>query len=304
MCKYCILIFFIFLAIFSFGQTPTVNQLKTTLEEVGSSINKGYTSKSWKKEGEAWIESIGKIDDVSIFAEQVEKLIGYLGSKAFTNKPTSSASANSIKEATERFLSVLKLIKAEAVSIDLTSSIASLEKGLASIIAKEEAELKAKEALKKMEPFISDFKNEFAKLFEDSKKGEFAASRSGSIQKKGNEAYYQTSLKFGESQVVIEIGEEENHRAVAQFNCSSDKKMALQFCKLLEPFLTQEVPETYKMSRDYSSEYSGSVYAYVWEHESEKFIEIAKRPTVSVGVLKSNGEYTVFVKIIEPVFKR
>jgi len=288
MCRYCILIFFVFLALFSFGQTQSVEDLKGHVASIGNSINKGFAEKSWKKEGDAWKAEMEASSDVAEVSGSLVSLNLYISKKGKKSEVSLSES-NTLEELTRNLYSLCENLKKEAVGANLADISAALKKAVDQYDA-DKAKAEAAEAAKaKMKPFVDAFGGHFSKLFEDSKKERFKNS---------------AGLECDGKKVSLIVGEEDTHRAEIKFDCGSDKDVAKNLCLQLEAVVDSKVPSSYKMSRDFSQEFSASIYAKVWEFQAEKFADMAKQPTIAIGVSNKADSYTVIIRIIEPVFRR
>ena len=151
---------------------------------------------------------------------------------------------------------------------------------------------------------VPDFNNQFDQIFEDAKSIGFLKTKKGEIKSLGKSKFYSTNNKVNGIAPQIILDEENNLRFCVRFSCRENVNLAKELCSLLENIIKHKVPKTYQRARDFSPEYAKSIYAFIWEFESEKFIEIAKKPSVSVGVLKESSNFLVEVRIMEPVFKR
>ena len=280
------------------GQTG-LTEVKSLAKEVGEGINKGFYEKSWKKSRDTWLTNLAISNDEKSFYDLISNLANNISSKAYKNKPVLQTEV-SLSVACKNLIAICENAKSDAFMIELEQMVNKLKTALKTI----EENVLLDSLRDKMKPFLKDIDQNFTALLEDSKKDGFDATRKGAVKKEGKLSYFETNLTIGEVQAIVAIGPEENQRFRVIFNCYGMKKAALELCEALEQILNAGVPDTYKKSRDFSPEYAGSVYANVWEHVSEKFVEIAKKPTVSVGVIKENGNFLVDVKIMEPVFKR
>ena len=280
------------------GQT-VLTEMKSLAKEVGEGINKGFYEKSWKKSKDTWMTNLANSSDEKSFHDLISNLANNISAKAYKNKPLLQTEV-SLSVACKNLIAICENAKSDAFKLELEQMVSKLKEALRTI--EENALLNS--LRDKMKPFLKDIKENFESLLEDSKKDGFDATRKGEVKTEGKLSYFETNLTIGGVQAVVAIGPEKNQRFRVVFNCYGMKKAALELCEALEGILNAGVPDTYKKSRDFSPEYAGSIYANVWEHVSEKFIEIAKKPTVSVGVIKENGNFLVDVKIMEPVFKR
>jgi hypothetical protein len=288
MCRYCILIFFVFLALFSFGQTQNVEDLKGKVSSIGNSINKGFTEKAWKKEQESWKAQIESASDITGVSASLISLNGFFNQKAKKSEISLSES-KSIEELTRNLFALSSSLKKEAIGANLTDITTVLKKSIDQYDADKAKAVEAAEAKAQMKPFVDAFSGHFVKLFVDSKKARFKNS---------------AGLECDGKKVSLLIGEEDTYRAEIKFDCGSDQAVAKDLCLELQKVVDQKVPSSYKMSRDFSQEFSASIYAKVWEFQAEKFADMAKQPTVGIGVSNEADKYTVIIRIIEPVFRR
>lgn len=263
-------------------------ELKGHVILLAHSINKGYTQKAWKKEGEAWNKTAESASDYASVAASLKSLEGFLSDKAFSKRPKLSG-GTSPKEVTSDMLAFISATKPGVFSTDVKEIKEKLKNDLAAIKVKEDRKKAAEEAKAMMQPFVDGVKAELPGLFEDAKKNRFANSG---------------TVKFSDVPVKIVTKTEdgaEMYLAQSEFNCGSEVDMAKQLCKSLEPVINQSLPDTYTKRRDFSAGFKHNIYAHVWEHQSEKFYEMATKPTVSVGVKKDGADHIVVVWVMEPI---
>lgn len=284
---------------FSVPAQKVMGEVAALAKELGEGINKGFYEKSWKKTKDGWLELISESKNEEELYELVDKLAGNISSKAYKEQPALLSQA-SLSSACNNLLKICENAKKEAFNVELQE----ITDKLRAVLKRVEDAALLDSLRKKMKPFLNELKQNFSTIFDDSKKGGFDATKKGELKSEGKIRYFETDVTIGGVRAVVAIGPEENQRFQLSFNCFSAQDAALELCKSIEPLLNAAVPETYKKSKDFSPEFAGSIYAYVWEHVSEKFVEIAKKPTISVGVIQENGNFLVNVKIMEPVFKR
>jgi hypothetical protein len=288
----CFLCLFLVFGFISLNGQAVLTEVKSIAKDLGENLGKGFYQKSWKKNKDTWLTNLANASDEKTVHAMVTTLADNISEKAYNNTPLLQSEASLIV-ACKNLISICENAKPEFQCKGYLEKLNNALQG-----AKENS------LRNKMKPFLKDIEENFAALIEDSRKDGFEATRKGNVKKEGKLSYFETNVTIGGIQAVVAIGPEENQRFRVIFNCYGMKQAALDLCKSLEPILNIGVPNTYKKSRDFSPEYAGSIYANVWEYVSEEFIEIAKKPTVSVGVLKENGNFLVDIKIMEPVFKR
>lgn len=288
----CFLCLFLVFGFISLNGQAVLIEVKSIAKDLGENLGKGFYQKSWKKNKDTWLTNLANASDEKTVHAMVTTLADNISEKAYNNTPLLQSEASLIV-ACRNLISICENAKPEFQCKGYLEKLNNALQG-----AKENS------LRNKMKPFLKDIEQNFAALIEDSRKDGFEATRKGNVKKEGKLSYFETNVTIGGVQAVVAIGPEENQRFRVIFNCYGMKQAALDLCKSLEPILNIGVPNTYKKSRDFSPEYAGSIYANVWEYVSEEFIEIAKKPTVSVGVLKENGNFLVDIKIMEPVFKR
>jgi len=271
-------------------------EVKSIAKDLGENLGKGFYQKSWKKNKDTWLTNLANASDEKTVHAMITTLADNISERAYNKTPLLQPEA-SLVVACKNLISICENAKPEFQCKGYLEKLNNALQG-----AEENALLIS--LRNKMKPFLKDIGKNFAALLEDARKDGFEATRKGNVKKEGKLSYFETNVTIGGMQAIVAIGPEENQRFRVIFNCYGVKQAALELCGALEPILNTGVPDTYKKSRDFSPEYAGSIYANIWEHVSEKFVEIAKKPTISVGVIQENGNFLVDVKIMEPVFKR
>ena len=277
------------------GQSAT-ESLRDAIKEIGESLEKGYYEKSWKKEKPQWISDLASAQDAMQLNDFVLRLDQSITDKGYQSRPTLVKKVHTFAVASENVLLICNQLLPEAIEGDLKQISLNVEQ-----ICNELNLLILKSEIQK---FCQDFSSQFDKIFEDAKSIGFLKTKKGEIQSLGKSKFYSTNSKINGIAPQIILDEENNLRFCVKFSCRENVNLAKELCSLLENIIERKVPKTYQRARDFSPEYANSIYAFIWEFESEKFIEIAKKPTVSVGVLKESSNFLVEVRIMEPVFKR
>ncbi len=263
-------------------------EVKTFMEELSSSAHKGIMNKNWKQESEKHIKAIENASDAASLGLAWNAFVAQMSDKPFKKRPELPAEYKSDKDLYMSLNAFWSGLKPDQIDGDYEDMETALKSAM-QYYEKKEAEEKAQlETLAKMQPFIEGYMANLPKLLEDAKKPRFANSG---------------DVKFGDTEVKILVGEEDTRRAEAVFDCG-DAESAKTLSSQLEKITSAAVPSTYEMSRDFSPEFAGSIYAKVWEHIGEKFADTAKQPTVTIGAKKIGSGYQVIVRVIEPVFRR
>ncbi|MDC3337098.1 hypothetical protein OAW23_04450 [Flavobacteriales bacterium] len=277
------------------GQTAT-ESLRNAIKEIGESLEKGFYEKSWKKEKPQWLSDLASAQDAMQLNDIVLRLDQSIADKGYQSRPTLIKKVQTFVGTSENVFLICNQLVPESIAGDLKQISLHVEQicnELNLVILKSE-----------IQKFSQDFNNQFDQIFEDAKSIGFLKTKKGEIKSLGKSKFYSTNSKINGIAPQIILDEENNLRFCVRFSCRENVNLAKELCSLLENIIKHKVPKTYQRARDFSPEYAKSIYAFIWEFESEKFIEIAKKPTVSVGVLKESSNFLVEVRIMEPVFKR
>lgn len=90
-----------------------------------------------------------------------------------------------------------------------------------------------------------------------------------------------------------------NHRVL--FNAGKTKEEALETLKLFVDATKPLMPPKFKENKSINVRYIG-MQGVTLEYDSELFAEVAKKPTVTFGVIEEKGEFKIEVLIMAPVF--
>ena len=292
------LLWFVFLlSLFAPAQGQSVTEdFRDAIKEIAESLEKGFYDKSWKKEKLQWISNLDDVNGVAQFNDFVIRLDQIIIDKGYHSRPTLTKDVNALGDACENLLLICNHLLPEATKADIKQIRQKVKQ-----ICNEANLLFLR---KEIDKFCQDFKIHFDDIFEDAKSVGFLKTKKEELNTIGKRQFYSTNSNINGIAPQIILDEENNLRFCVRFSCKENVKLAKEMCSSLEDIIEKKVPASYQRARDFSPEFAGSVYAFVWEFVSEKFIEIAKKPTVSVGVLKESSNFLVEVRIMEPVFKR
>lgn len=115
---------------------------------------------------------------------------------------------------------------------------------------------------------------------------------------------YDCNTKFKDASVSRIVADEEmvcQHQV--HYSAGTDKAAATALYKKIEALVIKGLPTNYHQNTTYDSRYYDS-QAMVSEYNSEVFAEVAKRPSIKMGVMQIDGTYYVEVLIMENIFRR
>lgn len=260
---------------------------KKALLDIEQHVYDKKFSKKWKKMKEAdWEQSVQKAENI----EELNKLFNEFSDllAQSTSFSMGNASAGTEVEFVEYMLKVEGVLGDDFVSDWSSDERKEWQGEMQEFVVKEKEKKKKADQMarfQKMTAMVKDFTNKFPALWEDSKKNAFKSS---------------TDLALNGA---TEIGISKDQYGVASFtvvyDTEGDEKMAEKLMDELIMIIEANVGEGYKMGNEMDAEFVGSLKKN-YQFEGEKFAETAKRPTVSVGVLKDTPG--VKLVITEPVF--
>lgn len=260
---------------------------KKTLLDIEQHVFEKKFSKKWAKEKQSdWEKSVheaGSIEELNKLFNEYSDLLA---------QSTSFSMGNS--SATTEIEFVNYMMEAEGVLTDELVKDWSAEargnwrKEIKDFVAKEEEKKKKMDQMARfqmMTAIVKDFTKKFPELWEDSKKNAFQNSTSVSLT--------------GGSEIGISKDEYEVASFTVVYDTEGDEQLAKKLSEELMEVIKSNVGEGYKPGNEMDTDFVSSMKK-VYQFEGEKFSETAKKPTVTIGVLKATPG--VKVVITEPVF--
>lgn len=263
------------------------DQAKKSLLELEQKIYEKKFSKKWEKEKKSdWEKQCNEassIETLNSLFNQYSDLMAQTNGFSMGN-----SDATTEVEFLEYLLKVEGTILAE-YSTNWSAEDRELWKNTISEFIKKEEEKKAKmdqmARFQKMSAIVKDFGDKFPQLWEDSKKNAFANTAQTTI--KGGSEFAVTKDSYGVASYQV------------FFDTEGDLAMAKKLVDELVVIILEKAGDGYKRGNEMDPSYTDSM-KQVYQFEGAKFAETAKRPTVSIGVIKDKAGVQII--ITEPVF--
>lgn len=269
--------------VLSFGQ----EMAKKSLLELEQNIFEKKFSKKWEKLKKSdWEKSCQE-------ANGIEQLNGLFNEYSdLLAQSTSFSMGNSSASNEIEFLEYLMQVEG-ALTPDLTSKWSETDRkdwkeGMSSFILDQKEKKKKEDQMarfQKMSAIVKSFDTKFPIVWEDSKKNAFSNSSDTKFNGATSTAITEDSYQVKSFEILYDL--------------DGDDQMAEKLQKELIDIILSKVGEGYQQGNEMDSEFNASIKK-VLQFEGAKFAETAKRPTVTIGVLKETQ--AVKLVITEPVF--
>lgn len=281
--KNLIVLFSLLLSTGAFAQ----EMAKKTLLDIEQHAYQKKFSKKWAKEKKTdWEKSVQDAGSI----EELNQLFNEF-SDLFAQTTSFSMGNSSAKTEIEfvKYMMEVEGVLGNDFSKDWSDEDRVNWRGdLEHFLVQEEEKKKKKDQMARfqmMTAIVKDFTKKFPELWEDSKKNAF--KNSGSVTLSGGTEIAITKDHYGVSSFSV------------LFDTEGDAQLAKKLSEELMEVIEANVEEGYRPGNEMNPEFVGAIKK-VYQFEGEKFAETAKRPTVSIGVVKEVPG--VKVVITEPVF--
>lgn len=265
-------------------------------------------SKEWKKRGAGWRTEVGKSKDVASLAKLTIEFESMISDKA------------KMDAWTKRNTGWKGDLKGAANYAQLGDLLIEMEEGI-----KNESKIEAwtekreewigkitisgKESMMAVEAVIID-EAELSAAFD---KAWGATANSFKDMKTGDGkvvdglgTLFGCNAKFpqAKSTSVVQVIEDDsdNFRVMVIYDAGQYKENAQKMFDELAAILGNLIPSDYPRKDNYIPGYVDQK-VYLWDFASDNFADVAKKPSVTIGMRESNGKYAVELLIMEPVFK-
>ena len=294
-------LFFAFFSVAVFGQDQ-LKQYGELMIDMERYISSKPFTKIWKKKKGEWESKCSNAKELKDLEEALEEL-SLIIEETTEGYEDVEVSGNDLVSFSSALSNYAKKLPADLILKWTKGSRTNWEKKLKAISKGAERLVRA-ERQKKVDKALEGFEDTFVKVLEDSKKGSFANSKSGTATDANGEKQIPTSVDFptGTNEIITITNDGDKiNKFKVNFDVDGNQKMGEAMVKQMVTIVTKNMEAGYKVSASYDATYVTSQQK-VFEFVGEKFADSAKKPTVFIGLLKDSS--SILLIVTEPLFKR
>jgi hypothetical protein len=276
--------------------------------EFAKFMNPKNMEKPWKKRGEAWKGAVKKSNSVEILSALVAEFEANVRESAVleawgTRRSAWNSDVKSCKSYADLGDYLVEMEEGISIESKLDGWDDAREPWLDDIT---ESGQKLKISAEKIEYDAEGMRSLFDQIwagttnsFQEIKTGDATA-----VPNLGNVFLARLKMPQAKSSRVVQVVEEDsdNWRFMAIFDAGQYEENATALLAEIAAALDGIMPAGFPRQSDFLQGYVNTEIL-VWEVQDEDFNVVARKPSVSLGLLESNGQYRIELEISEPVFR-
>ena len=296
---------------------PDMGKMMTDMKTLVTELTEGYSDKVWGKEWDdnkqRRMEKLNKADTYQVIAIRMFEIEEELGTKKMpeswkAERTTWNAKMRAV-EGWDQLADGLHSWAEGTKGMLGEEFLANYDAWLGRVNKIRDELADAQGKLDVLSERINLTKEEAKPLFDEIWAGTqngFADVVMGEIIQIGDKEFYHTRKSFPKTKgtLVEKVNEDDGYvlKYTAAFQAGKYEENAVWLVDELKKMTTEFLPSDFVGKENHSSKYLNSKLWMV-EKNSSDFTEVAKAPSVTIGIVKKKDQYVVELVFAEPVFK-